>query len=204
MEARSLTLPSLRREHRDLAYIRRWSIMRLQHQQNVAEHSFYVALYAFDIASALLDPRDPEVGHITWLALWHDVEEVWTGDIPGPAKRLFATDWEARIDVHFLSCFGFPRPKPANESQRLILKVAGLIDECMFLAGEMQTGNQAVRHVYERTARRLQTALGVLLDSKNGLHIRMRDEIWNAIEAERSEGSGILHDNDSDLEGGKK
>ena len=199
---RLLMLPALRREHRDLAYIRRWSIMRLQHQQNVAEHSFYVALYAQNLSTALgISPG--ETAYITHLALWHDIEEVWTGDIPGPAKRLFATDWEERVDAHFEQRFGFKRPKPNSEQQRMILKVAGLIDECMFLAGEMQTGNQAVRHVYDRTTRRLQTALSGLFDRGVPFHLRAIDEIWNAIEAERSEGSGILTDTDNDLGGAK-
>jgi 5'-deoxynucleotidase YfbR-like HD superfamily hydrolase len=190
----------MRREHRDLAYIRRWSIMRLQHQQNVAEHCFYVALYTHDLAM-ILGLSTQEVLNVVYVALWHDIEEVWTGDIPGPAKRLFVKDADAHIDAHFKERFGFDRPKPLNEQHRVILKVAGLIDECMFLAGEMQTGNQAVRHVFDKTSRRLQTAMGLLFDRKKPGHIRAMDAIWNAIEAERSEGSGILQDNDSDLKG---
>ena len=72
--------------------IRRWSLMRNLHPENVAEHSFEVAILAHALAHlrrerfategrVLPDPR-----RVMELAMFHDVPEVITGDLPTPVK----------------------------------------------------------------------------------------------------------------------
>ena len=66
-----------------LADIKRWSVVRIDQKQSVAEHSFFVTLLAMRLANAIGAP----VGRIVQYALLHDAEEAWTGDIPAPVKH---------------------------------------------------------------------------------------------------------------------
>lgn len=72
-----------------LRHIERWSLMRNTTRENVAEHSYHVALLAHllgtvarDVFGKSVDP-DRAAGY----ALFHDVTEVFTGDIPTPVKH---------------------------------------------------------------------------------------------------------------------
>ena len=190
-----VNLPSLCREHRDLAYIQRWSIMRLHHRQSVAEHCFYVALYATDLArwtcGDVLSGDDHQfIARIARFALWHDVEEAWTGDIPGPAKRLLSIK-QYSSDGYFQERFGFQKERP-TEHEQCILDAAGAIDECMFLAGEMLTGNQSVAAVYQRSAEKLRKLLVRVFNLHDPQQTAVYDEILRAITMERVEPCGIL------------
>lgn len=68
--------------------IQRWPLMRNIHQENVQEHSLQVAMVAH--ALALIKNRyyggnvDPY--KIATIAMFHDVSEVLTGDLPNPVK----------------------------------------------------------------------------------------------------------------------
>lgn len=71
-----------------LKLIRRWGLMRNTVPENDMEHSMQTALIAHGLA-ALGQTRyhrsvHPE--HVVTLALYHDVSEVITGDLPTPVK----------------------------------------------------------------------------------------------------------------------
>lgn len=71
-----------------LKLIRRWGLMRNTVPENDMEHSMQTALIAHGLA-ALGKARygrsvNPE--HVVTLALYHDVSEVITGDLPTPVK----------------------------------------------------------------------------------------------------------------------
>jgi 5'-deoxynucleotidase len=72
-----------------LRFIRRWSLMRNTIPENVAEHSYHVALLTHALCTIACRVFGEEVdtnGAVT-LALFHDVGEVITGDIPTPVKH---------------------------------------------------------------------------------------------------------------------
>lgn len=72
-----------------LRYIERWSLMRNVVKENVAEHSFHVAMLAHmlcTIANTIYD-RGVPTDRIVSMALFHDATEVFTGDIPTPVKH---------------------------------------------------------------------------------------------------------------------
>lgn len=71
--------------------IQRWSLMRSLHPENVAEHSYEVAVLAhhlawlrrlrFSQANVCPDPHQ-----VMAYALFHDAAEIMTGDLPTPVK----------------------------------------------------------------------------------------------------------------------
>lgn len=72
-----------------MQYIQRWGLMRNTRTENLKEHSFDVAVIAHSLALIhnrilKLDPVDPflTMGE----ALYHDVSEIITGDMPTPIK----------------------------------------------------------------------------------------------------------------------
>ena len=72
-----------------LRLIQRWVLMRSAVPENVADHSFQVALltHALCTIGRELFGRDVDTGQAVILALFHDAEEVMTGDIPSPVKH---------------------------------------------------------------------------------------------------------------------
>jgi 5'-deoxynucleotidase len=72
-----------------LQYIQRWSLMRNTHPENVAEHSFHVAILAHALCTIAetVYHKDVPTDRIVAAALFHDVAEVLTGDIPTPVKH---------------------------------------------------------------------------------------------------------------------
>lgn len=147
----------LERELRDLAHVKRWAIVRTIRDQSVAEHSYYVTMYANDIASYLgLD----ESVQLTILkkALWHDVDEILTGDIPGPHKKKIVDREKAK--TFFQSAMGaiFGQRahrdgyEPDTDAHRThliaaILKVADLMEAIHYLEEEETMGNGNVAHL---------------------------------------------------------
>lgn len=72
-----------------LQYIRRWSLMRSTSPENVAQHSFQVALLAHLLCSIgnAFHGRSLNADRAATLALFHDATEVFTGDIATPVKH---------------------------------------------------------------------------------------------------------------------
>ncbi|WP_281885785.1 5'-deoxynucleotidase [Paenibacillus sp. YYML68] len=72
-----------------LRYIERWSLMRNMMKENVAEHSFHVAMltHALCTIANVVFERNVPTDRIVSMALFHDATEVFTGDIPTPVKH---------------------------------------------------------------------------------------------------------------------
>jgi len=71
-----------------MKFIQRWGLMRNTRVENIQEHSLQVAMVAHALA-VLSNSRfgtevDPE--RVALLAVYHDAEEVITGDLPTPIK----------------------------------------------------------------------------------------------------------------------
>src|SRR5437762_2699913 len=67
-----------------LRLIQRWVLMRSAIPESVGEHSFQVALLTHGLCTIARDvfSKDVDTGSAVVLALFHDAEEVVTGDIP--------------------------------------------------------------------------------------------------------------------------
>jgi 5'-deoxynucleotidase len=73
-----------------LRLIGRWGLMRSSIPENVAEHTYQVALVTHalgTIAREVFGRTDVPVERAVVLALFHDATEVVTGDIPMPVKH---------------------------------------------------------------------------------------------------------------------
>jgi 5'-deoxynucleotidase len=72
-----------------LQYIKRWSLMRSNMSENVAEHSYHVALltHLLCMIGNYYFQRDLNADRAVTLALFHDATEVFTGDIATPVKH---------------------------------------------------------------------------------------------------------------------
>lgn len=86
--------------------IRRWALMRNTRSENICEHSHEVAVVAH--ALALLTNRhyggqvDPN--RCVMLAVYHDVPEILTGDMPTPVKYYNPAIREAYRQVEVSAC----------------------------------------------------------------------------------------------------
>lgn len=68
--------------------VTRWHMIRTKRPQNLAEHSYMVALIAGKLAEHLSEPLTTiEERDMFRLALLHDIEEIEFGDIPTPTKK---------------------------------------------------------------------------------------------------------------------
>lgn len=71
-----------------LKLIRRWGLMHATQPENDAEHSLQAAMIAHGIAMIARERygRDLSPDKAAAVALYHDVSEIFTGDLPTPVK----------------------------------------------------------------------------------------------------------------------
>jgi len=172
------------RELRDLAYVPRWSIVRVAKTQSVAEHSYFTTVYAMQLAREITWGADwfPMVE----MALWHDVEECFTGDMPGPVKhKMYGAQAEVAIAEMMEARFGgeWASGSVAYTHQgfheaKAIIKVASLLDDTLFLMGELQRGNEACHAAAHSVIKKLREAWEKLPCEK-----QVRDRVWQAVRA---------------------
>lgn len=138
------------REIRDLSFVPRWTTVRAIHRQSVAEHSLFVAIYADQIATFINWSGDRTA--LLRYALWHDVGETISGDIPGPVKRAMGIrdSLEAFNASHLMRRFPMCEwIDPVDSELRAIVKVANCAEELFWLASEIQMGNQTMGRVFD-------------------------------------------------------
>jgi len=131
---------------RDVSYVSRWTILRRNRHQYLAEHSYFVAVYADQIARLI--EWDGDYGKLMRYALYHDLDETITGDIPGPAKRLGWTKRKAATVLGSIVSDKFGKDVSdviASTSKAItsIVSAADSVEEVCYLAEEALSGNSA-------------------------------------------------------------
>ena len=72
-----------------MRYITRWGLMRNTFSENLTEHSYMTAMLAHALALIrrdVLKLEGPDPDRCAVAALYHDVSEILTGDLPTPVK----------------------------------------------------------------------------------------------------------------------
>ncbi len=145
-----------------LRYIERWSLMRNVLKENVAEHTFQVALltHALCTIANVVYNRSVPTEHIVTRALFHDVTEVFTGDIPTPVKhhnkeilhnfreiediaasRLIAMVPDPLRHV-YAPLIGDQSDSPEQQTHKRYIKGADLLDAYLKCVTELSAGNK--------------------------------------------------------------
>jgi 5'-deoxynucleotidase len=142
-----------------LRFIQRWSLMRNTLPENVAEHSFQVALLTHALCTIAQEVyhREVDTGRAVILALFHDVSEVMTGDIPMPVKHhnpgILANmrEMEALASAQLLEMLpqsmastyaGIVTPSEQDRALLRYVKAADKLDAYLKCAAEVAAGNR--------------------------------------------------------------
>ncbi len=141
-----------------LRYIERWSLMRNVMKENVAEHTFHVSLITHclcTIANELFH-KDINTEKAVTLSLFHDVTEVYTGDIPTPVKHHNKNILKNFRDIEHLAAERLVEQAPdalkdvyrkvicekVNSELTGYIKAADLLDAYLKCVTELSAGNK--------------------------------------------------------------
>lgn len=114
----------------DAQYIKRWAIVGTATENNLAAHSFNVAMLAMEIYNRIPSARMMYAESLVcYFALIHDIGEVYTGDIPTPTKMKMQ---KAGFDINTFDSDVAMEKRPP-EAIRKIIKAADLIDNYVFI-----------------------------------------------------------------------
>ena len=140
-------------------YIDRWGLMRNSRRETLAEHSAVTACVAHVLAAAARDvygaDADPE--KVVTAALYHDMSETLTGDMPTPVK--YANDdiknsykqveKEAELSVCRMlpaelrdAVSGYITGDSLNDRERKIVKAADKLSALIKCIEERRSGNR--------------------------------------------------------------
>lgn len=155
-----------------MKYIERWALMRNSRQENISEHSLEVAMLAHGLAIISNEKcgGQPDVERIALMGLYHDANEIITGDMPTPVKY-FDKDIKAAYknveDVanrtlidklpeymkkYYDSVF-FQRK--SQEEEWKIVKAADKLSALIKCMEELRSGNQEFKTALETTRQAL-------------------------------------------------
>lgn len=182
------------REMRRLTTIPRWAIFPCIKPQTVAEHCFLVAVYAHTI-NAWLQKQGYEVDyanfyHTLSYALFHDADEILSGDVTPPAKaemkKAAGESWagyERWVDAEMGKRFNFECHAP-NDKSKAVVKLADLLEAIMYTKSEEFMGNKNFMYVQQQLMNRLYKSVQKVsevfkldsLDEKE-LHMKIRMDI---------------------------
>ena len=140
--------------------IRRWGLMRNSFEENLLEHSQMTAMLAHALAVIRRDvfglPADPEKAATA--ALYHDMSEIITGDLPTPVKYLnddIKNSYkavEAQAEGQLLNLLPAEmRPaygdllRGGDESVHALVKAADKLSAYIKCVEELRAGNQEFR-----------------------------------------------------------
>lgn len=148
-----------------MSYVNRYSSFPVNRRENVAEHSYWVAVIAHIIALELIEQGERvSVEHVLKYALWHDVSEVVSGDVIRSYKHSNDAIREAMKDadedntyqlirnqdfgstaLEVLSCWKYAKADTTLEGQ--IVAFADMAAVAFYCREEDRSGNRAIRGV---------------------------------------------------------
>ena len=154
-----------------MRYITRWGLMRNTFSENIQEHSHMVAVLAHALALIRREilglDADPE--RCATAALFHDVPEILTGDLPTPVKYFNPAIKEAYKQVEQVSGNKLLQMLPpqlrqqyapfmfeSDEKTRTIVKAADKISAHIKCIEELKAGNLEFESAAKQTRQALE------------------------------------------------
>lgn len=191
-------------ELRTASTVHRWSIVRTFQKDTTAEHSFYVAFYAVQIAK-LIKWQGP-LADLQFYASMHDIEETISGDILGPVKREIVD--EGRFEEFMTTKMAEHLPGVGRQMMAIkesmhgshikaIVKVADKVDAVLFLISEIGMGNVRLERLLTDALKNLRAAWDYLYEINDyvmpDIDMLWTTEIWPAIQSHYKYGGvGLL------------
>lgn len=139
----------------DSQHVKRWSLVATTAESNVASHSFNVAAIAMAIYQRIPGATDFGAHSICYHAMLHDVDEVFTGDIPTPTKTAMRA---AGVEPNKLFA-GQGSNSVIPPHMKPLIKIADLIDNWHFI-NQHGVGDRA-RIAVDEVRGRLEGAIDV-------------------------------------------
>ena len=140
------------KKSRSLMYVRRLNYERCNRYENVAEHSFYVGIMAYQLACAV-GLGETEARYCLKMGLMHDLAEAVTGDIPFLTRRALGAVACAGLDTLGEQEIGIDL---GTDRQTLeIVQIADALEFALYLKEELQSGNHQLQDIYAETLGRL-------------------------------------------------
>lgn len=185
-------------ELRTLSIVPRWSIVFTTQRDTVANHSYFVAVYAHMIARVIKwkGPRD----YLMFLALCHDMDETVTGDMVSPVKShiLDNEKYDEYVDsrmhsrmggmVNELADLSHNLPIKILDEADLIVKAADRLDALFFLIMELRRGNKVIEKLVHDAERKLEGAWRELPADEAHINFTWQTVVLPAIQAHQTEG----------------
>lgn len=155
---------------RRLRFIRRWGLMRNTEVENNQEHSLDVAFIAHNLGLLHnLQGGQVDVNRLAVLAMYHDVSEIFTGDMPTPIKYFHPTLRSLYGEVEHLAQEKLLHTLPEelqphykdvllgqmSEEEAKLLKAADTLAAFIKCALERQAGNGEFNEAYESILKKL-------------------------------------------------
>lgn len=155
-----------------LRFIKRWGLMRNAEEEDVAQHSWEVAVLAHALALIRRDvfgkPVDPNA--VATRALFHDATEAITGDLPTPVKyspamRQATLHLEDEVSREMVNLLPTPlqgslqaaldhRQWPADEAE--LIKAADRLAAWLKCRAELRYGNREFEQAEQQTGQKVQ------------------------------------------------
>ncbi|CAD6872495.1 5'-deoxynucleotidase [Methylomonas fluvii] len=155
-----------------LRWIKRWGLKRNAHEENVMEHSWEVAVIAHMLA--LIKNRyfdgQLDANAVATAALYHDVIEVITGDLPTPIKYHSPAILDAykqiehQAETELLNLLpaalredfrAFIQHESLPEAHQQIIKAADKISAYLKCKAELKAGNTEFEMAAEQLAKNI-------------------------------------------------
>lgn len=123
--------------------VKRYHTVTTLVSETVGHHSHGVAMLCL-----LFDPMASR--QVLMAALFHDLAEHQTGDIPSPAKREFGIGGKVdELEQRLMNAAGIIMPLLSADDKRT-LKLADVAQGALFCAREISLGNKRMRRVFDR------------------------------------------------------
>lgn len=156
-----------------MKYIERWALMRNANRENISEHSLEVAMLAHGLAIIARERcgKELDVNQIAMMGLYHDANEIITGDMPTPVKYYDEDIKEAYKRVEdvasrtmlnklpdYMKKYYEPVffQKENSEYQWKIVKAADKLSALIKCREELRTGNQEFKTAEKTTLQALE------------------------------------------------